>query len=466
MLFRQVYQRPIAQASYLIGCQATGEALVIDPNRDLTQYLDLAAQEGLRITAVTETHIHADFVSGARELAARAGARLYLSGMGPTEWQYTYADEPNISLLRDGDSFRVGNIRIEAWHTPGHTPEHVAFVVTDAANADAPLGIATGDFVFVGDVGRPDLLEKAAGITGTMETGARQLFASLQRFRTLPEYVQVWPGHGAGSACGKALGAIPQSTVGYELRFNWAFQVQDEDTFVQHVLEGQPLPPRYFAQMKRTNKDGPAIGQPEPLVSLDTERLAAAQAAGALLLDVREPDEVARGHIPGSLNIAYGSSFLTWSGWLLPYDRPIVLVADADTAPRAASTLRLLGFDDVAGYITPTAMSTLFTAQVARLTPVEAASYIERTAIHVLDVRNEDERAEGSIAGSQFIPLRDLASRVADVPTALPVLVYCRSGVRSAIAAGILTARDTGRVLDLVGGMNAWHNAGLPEERA
>jgi hydroxyacylglutathione hydrolase len=216
MFFRQLWQRELAQASYVIGCQATGEALVVDPNRNIQQYVHLAAQEGLRIVAVTETHIHADFVSGTRELAERTGAMVYLSGAGPAEWQYAYAEAAGARLLHDGDVIQIGNVHITVWHTPGHTPEHLAFLVKDtAAQTDASVGILTGDFVFVGDVGRPDLLERAAGVSGTTAASAAQLFDTLQRFKSLPDYMQVWPGHGAGSACGKSLGALPQSTVHY-----------------------------------------------------------------------------------------------------------------------------------------------------------------------------------------------------------------------------------------------------------
>jgi hydroxyacylglutathione hydrolase len=306
MLLRHLYNDQLAQASYLIGCGATGEALVVDPNRDIDQYLALAAREGLRIVAVAETHIHADFVSGARELAARTGARLYLSAAGPAEWQYAYAAEAGATLVRDGDRFMIGNVRIDVWHTPGHTPEHLSFLVTDTAGADAPMGIFTGDFVFVGDVGRPDLLERATGQANTMEAGARDLFRSLQRFRSLPAWVQVWPGHGAGSACGKALGAVPQSTVGYETRFNWAFAIADEQPFVAAVLAGQPEPPAYFARMKKINKEGPqpvgALGLPD---AWQPERLLSERAAGTPIIDTRPADRfVARGGIAAGI---YGS---------------------------------------------------------------------------------------------------------------------------------------------------------------
>ncbi len=338
MLLRHIYNQQLAQASYLVGCQARGEALVVDPNRDIEQYIELTEQEGLRITAVTETHIHADFVSGARELAARTRAQLYLSDARPAEWKYAFANDAGAMLLRDGDLFMVGNVRIEARHTPGHTPEHLAFLITDTANANAPMGIFTGDFIFVGDVGRPDLLEKAAGIVGSTEQAARALFRSIQQFKQLPDYIQIWPGHGAGSACGRALGAVPQSTVGYERRFNWAFATTDEDQFVAAVLEGQPAPPPYFAEMKRVNKLGaqPVASLPS-IKQLPHAQLADAMEQGLLVVDVRASKPYAQGHVSGTLNLPLDGAFLTWAGWLLPYDRPFALIADAEGAQQAAT---------------------------------------------------------------------------------------------------------------------------------
>ncbi len=259
MILRYFYQDQLAQASYLLGCSATKEALIIDPQRNIEPYLDAAAREGLRITAVTETHIHADFVSGARELAEYTNARLYLSDAGPKEWSYTYVPQVNVVLLHDHDQFSLGNIRIDVLHVPGHTPEHLAFLVTDTASTTHPIGLFTGDFLFVGDVGRPDLLEKTVGVVGASEQSARMLFRSLQRASLLPDYLQVWPGHGAGSACGRALGAVPQSTIGYEKLSNWAFSIDEEDTFIPAILEGQPTPPPYFATMKRVNRQGPML---------------------------------------------------------------------------------------------------------------------------------------------------------------------------------------------------------------
>src|SRR5438093_13676915 len=260
MLLKRFYDDALAQASYLVGDETTGQAIVIDPNRDVDQYLRAAADEGLRVSHVTETHIHADFVSGSRELARRAGARLLLSGEGDAAWQYRFAHEENAMLLKDDSHFQVGEVRFDVLHTPGHTPEHIVLFVTDEATANRPMGVFTGDFIFVGDVGRPDLLERVARETGTMERSARALFHSLRRLRDHPEYLQLWPGHGAGSACGKALGAVPQTTLGYEKRFNPALlAAENEERFLGYVLEGQPEPPLYFARMKRLNRSGPPL---------------------------------------------------------------------------------------------------------------------------------------------------------------------------------------------------------------
>jgi hydroxyacylglutathione hydrolase len=265
MLVRQIVDDQLAQYAYLIGCQQTGEALLVDPERDIDRYVGVAAAEGLRIVAVAETHIHADFLSGARQFAATfPGTRVYLSGEGGPDWQYEWpaADAAAVTLLRDGDAFHVGRIEIRAWHTPGHTPEHLSYFVTDrGAGATDAVAIVSGDFVFVGDVGRPDLLETAAGLRGTIEPSARRLYQSARRFLTLPDYLQVWPGHGAGSACGKALGAVPFTTVGYERRVSPALAAtaSGERAFTDFIVAGQPEPPDYFARMKQLNRVGPPV---------------------------------------------------------------------------------------------------------------------------------------------------------------------------------------------------------------
>ncbi|MGE3191059.1 MAG: MBL fold metallo-hydrolase, partial [Vicinamibacterales bacterium] len=349
MQVKRFFEPSIAQTSYLIGCAAAGEAIVIDPNRDVEQYLRAAAAENLAITHVTETHIHADFVSGGRELAQRTGATLLLSDEGDADWKYRFADEGR--LIRDGDRIRIGNVTVEAVHTPGHTPEHLSFLITDGAAADQPIAAATGDFIFVGDVGRPDLLEKAAKVMGTMEASARTLYRSLERFKKRDDWLQIWPGHGAGSACGKGISAVPHSTLGYERRFNWAFQAKDEADFVTGVLAGQPDPPTYFATMKRVNKEGPAIlgGFAMP-GRMDDHLLPDLLARGALVVDTRPATEYAAGFVPGTINIPLNASFVTWAGWLVRPEDDLYLIFGEGAEIRlaeAARALSLIGLDTV-----------------------------------------------------------------------------------------------------------------------
>ncbi|MBA3890811.1 MAG: MBL fold metallo-hydrolase, partial [Gemmatimonadaceae bacterium] len=374
MLLKRFYDDNLAQASYLLGCQATGEALVVDPNRDVRQYIEAAGAEKLRITHVTETHIHADFASGSQELARATGAALLLSDCGDADWKYGFAASAGVRLLRDGDRVMIGNLKVDVMHTPGHTPEHIVFIVTDTPATDEPVGVFTGDFVFVGDVGRPDLLEKAAGVTGTMEAGARQLFASIQRFATLPDHLQLWPGHGAGSACGKALGAMPTSTLGYERIANWALRLRDEQAFVDEVLAGQPAPPRYFARMKRINRDGvPELGGlpvPEPRSPADA---LAAHASGASLLDIRPAAAYAERHVAGAINVPYNRSFVNWAGAVLDYERDAWLIAGESTAAAAARDLAMIGFDRVAGWVEGTEIVDVAGGAVRGLAQVSAA---------------------------------------------------------------------------------------------
>ena len=463
MFLRRFYDDGLAQASWMIGCQKTGDAIVIDANRDIRQYLEAAAAEKLRITQVTETHIHADFVSGTRELARATGATLLLSAEGGSDWQYAFAATDGARLLRDGDVITVGNIRIAVLHTPGHTPEHLSFLVTDTAAASEPIGIVTGDFVFVGDVGRPDLLEKAAKVANTMEAGARQLFHSLERFRTLPDFVQVWPGHGAGSACGKALGAIPTSTVGYEKRFNWGVATTDEATFVRMVLEGQPEPPLYFAEMKRINRDGPAIlgGFPSPAAG-DRDALERALASGTVVIDTRPAAVFGAGHVPGTLNIPLNKSFSTWAGWLVSYDVDIHLIADDErTVATAVRELAMIGLDRVTGWYA-TAVVTAWRdtgrhlGTIAALEPAALAPRLAAGDVTLVDVRNRSEWEAGHLPHALHIPLGHLAARLAEIPRDRPIVVQCQSGARSAIAASHLQRLGVVDVHDLLGGFQRW----------
>jgi hydroxyacylglutathione hydrolase len=469
MIFRRFYDAKLAQASYLIGCARTGEALVVDANRDYEQYVEAARAENLRVSWVTETHIHADFVSGSRELAAHTGAQILLSDAGGLAWRYSYAKEAGARLLTEGSRFDVGAIRIDVLHTPGHTPEHLTFLVTDTAAGDRPMGAFTGDFLFVGDVGRPDLLERAVKVAGTMEQSTRQLFASLQRFRGLPGYLQIWPGHGAGSACGKSLSAVPQSTLGYEALTNWAFGVEDEDAFVRLVLEGQPDPPTYFAVMKALNRMGPPLrGALQHPIRASVERLADAVAAGAFVIDTRAAAAFAAGHLPGSINIPLDRSFSTWAGWIVPYDRDIYLVADerGRALDDALHDLSLIGLDRITGYAGSQELERWAGGHAAgtvrQVTATDLAERLRAGDVQVLDVRAESEFAGGRVPGALNIPVGQLRGRLDAVPRDRTVVVQCQSGARSAIAASVLVASGFRNVVNLAGGLNGWKAAGLP----
>jgi hydroxyacylglutathione hydrolase len=458
MLLKYFYDETLAQASYLIGCARTGEALVVDPMRDVEPYLAAAAKEGLRITHVTETHIHADFVSGVRELAARTGAQMYLSDTGDASWKYAYPEVNQAVLVRDGASWMVGNIKVEVVATPGHTLEHIAFLITDTAGADAPMGIFTGDFLFVGDIGRPDLLEEAAGFVGTKEPGARMQFHTVERFKALPDYLQVWPAHGAGSACGKALGAIPSSTLGYEKRFNPAFQFGDEDQFVRWLLSGQPEPPRYFARMKHVNKVGPALlSELAAPVAMTREVLEAAIAGGDLVVDLRPQAEYAAGHLPGSLSVPMSTAmYSTYIGWFVDYSRPTYLIlpegADLD---QILTTLRFIGIDDIPGYLPAAALGEGLTA-LPSVTVAELAEALGRGDSQILDVRGQSEWDEVHLPGALHIPLGFLPKHLDTIARDRPVLVHCASGYRSQIATSLLRRLGFANVATLVDPSARW----------
>jgi hydroxyacylglutathione hydrolase len=469
MIVSRFYEPAIAQTSYLIGCAATGDAIVIDPNRDAERYIDEAAREGLSITHVTETHIHADFLSGARELAARTGARLYLSDEGDTDWKYHFASEG--TLIRHGDRIEVGNIAVDVIATPGHTPEHVTFLITDRAAADQPIAAVTGDFIFVGDVGRPDLLERAANIKGTMEKAAHTLWRSLRAFEGRPDWLQIWPGHGAGSACGKGISAVPYSTLGYERRFNWAFQLTDEGAFVANVLAGQPEPPKYFAMMKHLNKVGPRVlgGFAAP-PRLDDHTLADLVAQGALVVDTRSTGEYATEHLPGTINIPLGKSLVTWAGWLLPYDQDLFFIVDDLAEGQRVELVRqlaLIGLDRVsgvfgAGAVQRAAAHGATVSTVPQVTAGELSHQLAQQAVVVVDVRSEAEWKQGHIPSAIHVPLGYLTDRLGSIPADQTVVVQCQAGARSAIAASVLRKAGRTNVVNLTGGFASWEGAGLP----
>ncbi len=466
MLFRLIYDDDLAQASYLVGCQRTGEAIVFDPERDIDRYLDLAASQGLRIVAAAETHIHADFLSGVRQFALRAGAKAYVSGEGGSDWQSGWTDGCDHRVLHDGDTFEIGNIRFTAVHSPGHTPEHLSYLVTDlGGGADTPMGVITGDFVFVGDLGRPDLLESAAGIDGMMEPSARTLAASARGFLRFDDHLQVWPAHGSGSACGKALGAVPQSTVGYERRFNHALSLaDDEQAFVDHILAGQPEPPSYFARMKAWNRDGvPLLGElPKPR-HVDASGIERA-IEGARIVDVRPWTDFRGGHLRGSNWAMGGVGFLMAVGSYVQPGERIVLVCEEDRVEELVRLMVRIGLDDIEAFTTPADLErhvrdggTLDTAP-----EIDADAFVERLAgdhRHVLDVRRAVEHEAAALRGSINIAHTRLVARIEEIPDEGELLVHCAGGIRSAAAAAELRRRGFDAV-NVAGGWSAMARSG------
>lgn len=458
MLVRQIFDERLAQFAYLVGCPATGEAAVIDPERDVDRYFALAERNGLKLVAAMDTHIHADYLSGMRELA-EAGVKVYASDEGPVDWKYEWllSSTYRYQLVRHGDRFLVGNIEFEVIHTPGHTPEHVAYLIRDTGSGAAdPIAVATGDFVFVADMGRPDLLETAAGVTGTMEPGARALYRSIDAFRQLPEFLQVWPGHGAGSACGKALGDVPLTTVGYELRNNAAIQAAtSEQEFVAFILSGQPEPPPYFARMKRDNKFGPPLlhGVPHP-PRLAADALATlAGRTDVVVLDTRSRGEFLMGHLPGSLLAELDYQFTAIAGSYVEEGAPIYLVADDERVDEAVRSLIRIGLDGIRGYVTPATLDE-YAAGGGRLSETETIDMMELErrrlggGITILDVRGSAEYAVHHVPGALNIAHTRLLVRLDEVPADRPVLVHCNSGGRSAAAAALLE-RHGYRVADV-----------------
>ncbi len=474
MILKRFYNEKLAQASYLVGCPRCGESIVIDPNRDIAQYLDSAKAEGVKVTAVTETHIHADYLSGSRELAAASGATLYLSDEGDSDWKYEFSNEENVKLVKDGDEIRAGSVRLNVVRTPGHTPEHISFVLVDEATLDEPLGSFTGDFIFVGDVGRPDLLERAAGVSGTMELGAKSMFQSLKQFQSRYEgQLILWPGHGAGSACGKSLSGVPVTTLGYEAKANWAFKATQEQAFVESILMGQPDPPAYFKHMKRMNKSGPAIlGAFKTLSHEQDAALLRWLDAGEVIVDIRSVSEVAHGAIPGAYHIPLGKSFPNWAGWLLPFDRPIHLLANsAEQAAEAVYDLAMIGLDDVRGWVGTSAIRFYEESRghayvTSQISIQDAAKVGHLPHTMVLDVRAKSEYDQGHIPGSTNIPLGHLEEQIASVPTNQLIIVHCAGGMRSMIAQSILRKHGAKQIRNMPGGFMEYAESGLPIEIA
>lgn len=467
MILQQILDPKLGQFSYLIGCQQTGEAIIVDPQRDIERYLEMAQNAKLRIVAAADTHIHADFLSGLRQFGELPGILVYASAEGGEGWQYEWLRNSDLHhrLLQNDDTFFIGSVKFTAWHTPGHTPEHLSFVLTDLLrNPNKPAALLSGDFVFVSDVGRPDLLEVAVGQIGTMRESASTLFDSLQQFKALPEDLLLLPGHGAGSACGRSLGAVPASTVGYELDSNPSIlAASSKQLFVDYIVAGQPDPPPYFERMKRLNREGPPLldSHPDPR-QIDHSELTSLHAKpNTVFLDTRNWDQFKLGHIPGALFAPLEKSFTTTVGSYVGVDEQICLIIPAERLEEAVLDCIRIGLDNVVAYITPKEFRRYIEGggQVATMEQTEMSDLENRMQLPdtlVIDVRNVAELHEtGMIAGTFNIPHTQMLKRHAAIPRGSNVHVFCRTGNRSRAACGCL-ARLGHKVTLVDGGIEAW----------
>ncbi len=452
MKFTQYYLECLSQASYLIGDESTGRAVVVDPRRDIDEYVRDAATDGLTIELVIETHFHADFLSGHLELAAATGAEIGYSSVADTEF-------PSRGLAH-GERISLGDVQLEIRHTPGHTPESLSVVVWEHADDDVPYGVLTGDALFIGDVGRPDLL---ASFGFTRDELADKLYDSLHdQLLTLPDATRVYPAHGAGSACGKNLSTETWSTIGDQRVDNYALVAPDRKTFIALVTEGQPPAPSYFVYDAALNRqDRPLLDETAPLDALDFEAVSRHVAAGAILLDGRAPEEFARGHLVGSVNVGLEGRYAEFAGSVVPIDVDIVLVAEPGFEIEARNRLGRIGFDRVVGFLAdPFAVMVEHPEQTARASRLTVPQFerfrAEVDGVQIVDIRNPGEVAIGSIEGSMALPVGQLPSRLDELDPTAPTVVYCAGGYRSSVAASVLRRAGFTDVSDLLGGYGAW----------
>jgi hydroxyacylglutathione hydrolase len=463
MIVERIFTPGLAQVAYLVTDPAHKVAAVIDPRRDVGEYLAWAERHGVRIIAILETHVHADFVSGSMELARRTGAPIYASWLADQFFPY----EP----LRDGDEVAVGDLRLRALWTPGHTHEHIAFLLINPAHGPAPIALFSGDVLFVGEVGRPDLL----GSDQTEELAIRLYYTVMDRLGRLPDGVTVYPGHTAGSSCGKKIGEAPSTTMGQERHDNYAFQAHSRESFVGSVLKDMPKPPTYYPVMKKVNKRGAEMLAvlPEP-VALTPNEVQTRIDQGSLLIDARDFHCFGDGHIPGAVAAGLEDNFTAWMGWLAPYDRDLILVLERDDLlDEAATQLHRIGLDRVAGYLTGgMAAWTSAGKQIKCLSQMTAHELAQRLTtepdgIAVLDVRSLDEWRSEHIAGAIHFYAGEIAQGAdPELPADRDIAVICGSGYRSSFAASLLQARDYPRLINVDGGMEAWQEAGLPVVRS
>ena len=468
MIFKQFYLPCLAHASYLIGDEATGTAAVVDPQRDTDQYLAFSREHGLQIKHVFLTHLHADFVAGHVELRDRAGAAIYLGAAAKAGYAFT--------ALRDGETVEFGRVRLKVLETPGHTPESISILVydLDAANSaleTKPYAVLTGDTLFIGDVGRPDL-RAALGWSASQLGG--MLYDSLHtKILGLPDESLVYPAHGAGSLCGKSISKETVSTLGEQRRTNYALQPMSKHAFLQVVTADQPEAPAYFTYDAVMNsEERPTLDQTLARVNaMSLDDVLAVQASGAQILDTRDPGDFAAAHLAGSINIGLGGQYATWAGTVLDREHPIVIIADPGREGEAATRLGRIGFDHVAGYLAGGLHSLQsrpdLTATTERVSAPFAAELLSSPAPPlVVDVRTPRERERNSIAGSLSVPLNHLSENFEELPRDRPILVYCAGGYRSSMAASLLQRGGFHRVSEIAGGIAAWEAANLPMQSA
>jgi glyoxylase-like metal-dependent hydrolase (beta-lactamase superfamily II) len=459
MILHQFYLNCLAHASYLIGDEATLTAAIVDPQRDVEQYLAFASDRGLRIRHVFLTHLHADFIAGHLELRDRVGATIYLGAAAKAEYAFT--------PLMDGDRVEFGRVRLQAIETPGHTPESISLAVYDLDRSQAtPHAVLTGDTLFVGDVGRPDL--RAALGWSAADLGAL-LYDSLRaKLLTLPDESLVYPAHGAGSLCGKAISKETVSTIGEQRRVNYALQPMTKEAFVDLVTADQPEAPAYFTYDAVLNsRERPTLDEAlERLNPITLDQALAIQSVGGQVLDTRDPADFAAAHLAGSINVGLGGQYATWAGTILDRERPIVIIADPGRETEAAIRLGRIGFDHVVGYLQDGLRSLEsrpeLTTSTERVSAPLASERLEAGEALAVDVRSPRERAQKAVGGSVSVPLNHLVERAQDLPKDRPLLVYCAGGYRSSIAVSLLQRAGFSRVGEIAGGIAAWETANLP----
>lgn len=464
MILRQYYLGCLAHASYLIGDEGSLEAAVIDPQRDVDQYVEFARGLGLQIRHVFLTHFHADFLAGHLELRDRTGARIYLGARAEAEYAFT--------PMKEGNSLELGGVRLTVLETPGHTPESISILVYDVAkDARRPEAVLTGDTLFVGDVGRPDL--RASLGWSARELGSMLYDSVHQKLLSLPDETRVYPAHGAGSLCGKSLGPENSTTIGEQRRWNYALQPMSKETFIGIVLADQPDAPSYFTYDAILNtKERPTLEQAreQTLRPLTLDKVLGLRNAGAQILDVRDPAHWAAGHLVGSINIGLSGTFATWAGSLLDRELPIVIVAEPGSEQEAQTRLGRIGFDHVAGYLEAGMLALESRMELVRRSErmdpsVLAGELADPEPPVVLDVRSPAERKAQHIDKSVHVPLNHLLKRLQEVPRDRRVVVQCASGYRSSMGVSVLLRHGFDAVADLTGGINAWEASGLPVAR-